>query len=57
MKSYGSFVAVAYAGVSVVVRQILYDELLADIDYLMHCLAGNIDQLYCELTRAYSQNL
>lgn len=50
----GSLVAVANAGVPVIVGQILDDEFLANIDDLEHILRGEIDQLDCELARSHS---
>ena len=51
------FVAVAYAGVAVVVSQVFYYELLAYVYHLVHSFARDVYQLYCELTRTDSQHL
>ena len=57
MESDGPLVAVADASVSIIVSQIFYDELLADINCLMDVFSGHVYELYCELAATHSQHL
>jgi hypothetical protein len=45
----GLLIAVTYAGVPVVVLQVLDDELLPDVYHLVDGLVGQVDQLDCKL--------
>jgi hypothetical protein len=50
----GSLVAVANAGVPVIIRQVLNDELLPYIDDLQHILRREVDQFDRKFTGAHS---
>lgn len=54
MKRYGFLIAVPDTCVPIVVLQILYDELLANIDHPIEIFSDKVQQFYSKFVRANS---